>query len=93
MLGRCLLKSGWGLTDPGYEVRHNGEFLFDHGNRDYKKLVNTFGKVLLDECDDSCRRPLLHMVSLHVSTAGFRDVNQGARLLKRLSTLYDATLA
>lgn len=90
-MSHCLFKAGWAITKPGHELRYNGEFLFDHANRNPDQLFDSFYKVFMGQCDEDCRRSILHMVTLHVSPAG-GDIFQGSLLLRRLSLIYDSVV-
>ena len=87
-----MWRQGFGLTDPGHELLHNNEFVFDYPNGDRETLKKKMESYVDGSCDKACKRALNHMVTLHMGGAGFTDYNEAAKVVKTISSLYDSVL-
>ena len=52
-LSECIMRAGYGFTDPGYSFYHWEAKSFDPGPEISRKLVQDFSEAVLSTCDSA----------------------------------------
>ncbi|KAL4420943.1 hypothetical protein ABPG77_004572 [Micractinium sp. CCAP 211/92] len=81
LLTICLWRQGFGYTDPGFELRHQGMLLFDAYERALWQAERDMLSLLANRggCDRACQLRVRHAVSLHTNGKARQHAVLGSR--------------
>lgn len=90
-LTQCLWKEGIGHTDPGWQMRHPEEFLFDMYRGDRARMLLELNAAFGGTCDEGCLGRLTNQITLHVGRTAKEQAGnpeEYAKLIQRLVGAY-----
>lgn len=85
----CTWQAGYAMTDPGYSFFHPDVNMFDPGPEDRMGNMMKLVRALDHRCDDVCQHQLTNMLTLHVRSRVFPELEDAAQFIKAIIGMYD----
>ncbi|KAL3131943.1 hypothetical protein ABBQ38_007639 [Trebouxia sp. C0009 RCD-2024] len=85
----CTWQAGYAMTDPGYSFFHPDVNMFDPGPEDRMGNMMKLVRALDHRCDDACQHQLSNMLTLHVRSRVFPQLEDAAQFIKAIIGMYD----
>eukprot|EP00891_Asterochloris_glomerata_P009889 jgi/Astpho2/9889/fgenesh1_pg.00152_%23_12_t len=86
----CTWQAGYAITDPGYSFFHpEVGSQFDPGPEDRMGVMMNLVRALDHHCDDLCQQSLDKMLTLHVRSRVFPQLEDAAQFIHAITGMYD----
>ncbi len=85
----CLWQAGYAHTDPGLSFFRKDLQFFDPGPEDRLGMMTKLAKALDHRCDKECMDQLFHVMTLHVRSRMFPNLDDAGLFIKAVTGMFD----
>lgn len=85
----CLWQAGYAHTDPGLSFFRKDLQFFDPGPEDRLGMMTKLAKALDHRCDKDCMDQLFHVMTLHVRSRMFPNLDDAGLFIKAVTGMFD----